>query len=117
MRIQSALVVIGILFTGCSEQSSNTEVISLIALEDVQLVEVDSVTGGAVRRVGNVPAGQVVPVVECRPRKSDIDVIVANNGQLVVAWDGKYKVIHRAFDSKKDTSNLATGSCRGLLGG
>jgi len=117
MRIALVLIGLGILCGGCSNADSNAEVITLVAAEEVRLVEVDSVVGGTVRYVGNVQLGQNVPVVECRPRKSDIDLIVAYNGQRAVAWQGKYKLNRRAFDPSRDSPESKTSSCWGLLGG
>jgi len=115
MRAIYLLISIAVL-CGCSDSDSTSEVIVLAASEDVRLVEPDSVVGGAAQYVGVVPAGQSVHVVECRPRKSDIDVIVAVNNKQLVAWEGKYQLSRRAFDAKRDSPTLKTKSCRGLLG-
>lgn len=116
MRIALVLGMFGIL-CACSEPDSNSEVITLIAVDEVRLVEVGSVTGGSIREVARVQPSQSVPVVDCRPRKSDIDVIVTYNGQRAGAWHGKYKLNRRIFDPSRDSPNQKTNSCWGLFGG
>jgi len=82
------LGALGLLFGGCSETDSNAEVVTLVASEEVRLVEVDSMVGGAVRDVGHIQTGETVSVAECRPRKSDIDVIVIYKGQPALLGRG-----------------------------
>jgi hypothetical protein len=117
MRVASWLVVLVNLSGGCAGSDTNAELSTLAAIEHVRLVEVESVTGESIQYVGSVQRGQIVAVVEGHPRKSDIDVIIAYRGRRLVARDGKYALVRRAFDRRRDLSALKTSSCWGLLGG
>lgn len=108
-------VAVGVLVAGCSDSSSHTEVITLIATDEVLVVDPESVVGGQVRVIGKLPAGASAPVVECRPRKSDIDVLVQVNGKIAIAWQGEYRLDRRAA-RKSDSAASTTSSCWGLLG-
>lgn len=107
-------VSVSLLLTGCSGTSSHAEVITLIASDEVLLVDPETVVGGQVRVVGKLQAGASATVVECRPRKSDIDVLVQVNGKTAVAWQGKFRLDRRAAN-KSDSAALMTSSCWGLL--
>lgn len=100
----------------CTDSRIHAEVIQLSAIEDVQLVTLESVAGSGTMRVVEVlSSGRTLPVVECRPRKSDIDVIVeTSSGARAVAWGGKYNLVRRKANAS-DPEKLVTITCSGLL--
>jgi hypothetical protein len=116
MRVSLFLILTASL-CGCSDSGSRTEVISLIAIEEVQLVDPDTVAGRSIQVLGTLPAGSSLPVLGCRPRKSDIDVLVLHDGKTAVAWQGKYTLSRRLADLSKDRPAIVTRSCWGLLSG
>ena len=109
-----ALAAAGALVASCSDSSFHPEAITLIASDEVLVVDPETVVGGQVRVVATLPVGASASVVECRPRKGDIDVFVQVNGKSGVAWQGKYRLARRAA-RKGDAAALTTSSCRGLL--
>jgi hypothetical protein len=109
------IVIAAVLLSSCSDSSSQLEVITLVAVDEVLLVDPETVAGRSILGVGRLPAGKSLPVSACRPRKSDIDVLVEVDGKPAVAWQGKYKLNRRAADRKKDAPGTATKSCWGLL--
>jgi hypothetical protein len=113
----AAFVASALLCASCSDSTSRLEVIELIAIEDVQLVDPDTVVGKPIQVIGILRPGEILSVAECRPRKSDIDVVVVFDQKPSVAWQGKYKLSRRAADSSKDSPSVTTKSCWGLLAG
>jgi len=116
MRV-ALFLILAALLCGCSDAGSRTEVISLIAIEEVQLVDPDTVAGRSIQVLGTLSAGSSLPVLGCRPRKSDIDVLVLHDGTTAVAWQGKYTLSRRLADLSKDRQPVVTRSCWGLLSG
>jgi hypothetical protein len=104
----------GALVAGCLDSSFHPEVITLVASDEVVVVDPETVVEGQVRVVGKLPVGASAAVVECRPRKSDIDVLVQINGKTAVVWQGKYSLDRRAA-RKGDAAASTTSSCWGLL--
>jgi hypothetical protein len=117
MRINLIISLAASLLCACTDSAPQAEVILLTALEDVQLVDPDTVVGKPIQVQGILLAGKTLPVSECRARKSDIDVIVIAEGKPAVAWKGKYNLIRRTADPEKDSKSLVTRSCSGLLVG
>jgi hypothetical protein len=117
MRIALTISLAASLLCACKDSAPQAEVIVLTAIEDVQLVDPETVVGKPIQVVGSLPAGKALPVSECRARKSDIDVIVVADSKPAVAWKGKYKLIRRTADPEKDSKSLVTRSCSGLLVG
>jgi len=105
------------LLYGCSDSAPRSEVITLVAVDDVQLVDPETVVGKPAQVIGTLSAGKSLPVADCRPRKSDIDVVVVVDSKPAVAWHGKYRLDRRVADPSKDPSSVVTRSCWGLLTG
>lgn len=111
------IIVAASLLCACKDSAPQAEVIVLTAIEDVQLVDPDTVVGKPIQVIGSLTPGKSLPVIECRARKSDIDVIVLADSKPAVAWKGKYKLIRRTADAEKDSGSLVIRSCSGLLVG
>jgi hypothetical protein len=106
------LSCVAVLAAGCSLE--NPEVVSMYALEDISIVDPNTVAGSVGSHpivLGVLSRGQSLPVLDCRPRKSDIDVIVKFEGQLGVPW-GRYRLERSSVPP--GTSGSIT-SCLGLL--
>ena len=114
MKLYLMTFVVGVAVAACTPSSSHFEVINLVAEDDVLLIDPSSVVGGKIRLVATLPAGASISVTDCRPRKSDIDVLVKIDGKIAVAWTGKYKLVRRAA-RQSDEPGSTTSSCWGLL--
>lgn len=93
------------------------EVISLVAKQDVPLFDPNTLAG----KIGNRPTtiavlhpGQSVPVVDCRDRKSDMDLVVVHEGKQLVAGgtSGSYALIRRTVSMREPG---AISACVGLF--
>lgn len=111
----AAIVLAAAFLSSCSDSSSELEVITLVAVDEVLLVDSETVVGKPIQVIGRLSSGSSLPVSGCRPRKSDIDVLVEVEGRQAVAWQGAYKLNRRIADPKKDPPSIVINSCWGLL--
>ena len=93
------------------------EVISLVAVQDVPLLDPTTLAGAIGDRpttVAVLHAGQSVPVVDCRDRKSDIGLVVIHEGSSVVAGgtSNSYTLVRRAASMREVG---AINACLGLF--
>jgi hypothetical protein len=109
-----ALLPLALSVTACD--NGTRQVISLVVLDRVELIESNMGTS-ARQKIVYVLAGMVVPVVECRPQKSDIDVLVLYENQALVVGRGGYTLSRRQANMFTDSGSVVTSSCWNLLKG
>lgn len=96
---------------------SANEVLKVRALESVQLFEPESLAGkigDAPTEVGQLKAGEELPVTACVDRKSDINLYAEYQGKIVVVGEWKARV-QVARGHAYPWEPRATTSCQGFF--
>lgn len=96
---------------------SASEVIKVRALETVPLIDPDSLggkIGDSPKQIGQLKAGEELPVSACVDRKSDINLYALHQGKTVAVgeWKARIQVVR---DHAYPWEPGATTSCQGFF--
>ncbi|MDB5947031.1 MAG: hypothetical protein JWQ33_2057 [Ramlibacter sp.] len=113
-RSRPLLLLLGIWLGGAAlaaVQGETSEVIELVALEDIVLVSPSSQLAVRAEPIGALVAGQTVRVLSCSPRKTHTDIEVLFNEAAAIVWKGGYRLERRRASGREAH---ATPSCSGV---
>jgi hypothetical protein len=103
-------ILLGVTVLAASQRET-PQVILLIPLEHVVLVSPSRPSATEIEPIGELVAGQSVPVLSCSPRKRHTEIEVSFQGRAAIVWKGNYRLERRAA---RDGESNATSSCNGL---
>ena len=110
-------LAVPIVVVGALAMFTSAEVITVRASANVPLYDPSTMAGplgAAPTTVGTLEAGKSLSVLNCDPRKSDIDIQVPFQGRVAVLGGrfGDYKLLRR---EARIWEPNATWSCRGMF--